>query len=88
MTVAGVRAGQRGAANPNLATNPRRGFVQQQLNPAALLSRSQMLSGGGERQKWPPRLVLFVTQIARRIAEARDQRALPWHADESASRGL
>ncbi len=39
-------------------------------------------------QTRPARLSLLVMQIARRVTAARDERALPWYDDPSASRGL
>jgi hypothetical protein len=68
--------------------------MQKQLKLDGLLSQSKRQSGDVARltptsaQKQPRRFVLFVRQIARRVAAARDQHALRWYADKSASRGM
>jgi hypothetical protein len=67
------------------ATDPRIGFMPPHLLSAALPPTPG--SHGGDITR-PSGLVLLATQLARRVAAARGQRALPWHADESASRGL
>jgi hypothetical protein len=68
--------------------------MQQQLKLDGLLSHSKRQSEDVTRltstsaQKQPRRLVLFVRQFVRRVAAARDQHALRWYADKSASRGM
>ena len=68
--------------------------MRQHRKREELLSRSESQSRDFERltsasaQERPPRLSVLATQIARQVAAARDERASPWYADPSASRGL
>jgi hypothetical protein len=66
----------------------------QQLKWGGLLSPTEGQSQDVERrtrpsaQTRPTRLSLLVMQIARRVTAARNERALAWYHDPSASRGL